>query len=151
MKKTVHITILLILMLTWNTTIHGFEEIKTRYLGVGATIEEIEQATFMVHTEGKKQGEGFVFTPDKIKANKNITFEVSLEGENKTVYLKIMETDANGKFIAEHTTPMILLTSDWKKYKLTTKTNQKTKQIDVFVLTEEEDPTQFQFRDVIVK
>ncbi|WP_138919086.1 hypothetical protein [Ornithinibacillus scapharcae] len=138
-------------MLTWNSTIYGIEEIKTRYLGIGASIEEVEQATFMVDTEGKKQGEGFVYTPDKMKSKENITFEVSLEGKNKTVFLKLVETDANGRFITEHTTPMILLTSEWKKYKLSAKTSEKTAQVDVFVLTEEEEPTQFKFRDVQVK
>lgn len=151
MKKTNIIAIIALGILTWNITIYGLEEIKTRYFGIGATIEEVEQAVFMVNTEGKKQEEGFVYTTDKIKSKEQITFEVSLKGENNTVFLKLVETDSNGRFITEHTTPMILLTSDWKKYRLTAKPSGNINQVDVFVLTGESKPTHFQFRDVIVK
>jgi hypothetical protein len=144
-------TLVVVLFIVFITGSYVFanEESKTKYFGVGATVEEIEQATFHVKTIGEKPEEGFVYTPDQIKKGEDMTFKVTLQGEG-TVFLKLVETDSKGRFIKEHTTPMILLTSDWKAYKLPATLNEKTAQIDTFVITGGKQQINFVFRDLSV-
>lgn len=127
----------------------ALEETKTKYFGVGATVEEVEQATFTVKTKGENVGEGFVFTPEEITNGDRITFQVSLEGKG-TVYIKLVETNPNGKYIKEHTTPMILLTSDWKEYRINADLSKETEQVDVLVITDGTQQTEFKFRDATI-
>jgi hypothetical protein len=151
MRKWVVSFISVVIVLVYNINTFAFEETKTKYFGVGATVEEIEQATFIVKTKGEDTGEGFIFTPEEIKSDEKVTFQVSLEG-NGTVFIKLVETDANGKYIYEHSSPMILLTSDWKKYHISAPLNKATNQVDVLVITDGTQRTEFQFRDAnIVK
>ena len=150
MRKWVVSILSVIIVLIYNINTFAFEEIKTKYFGVGATVEEIEQATFIVKTKGEDTGEGFVFTPEEeINSGEKVTFQVSLEG-NGTVFIKLVETDANGKYINEHSSPMILLTSDWKKYHISAPLNKATNQVDVLVITDGTQRTEFQFRDANV-
>ena len=97
--------------------------------------------------KGEESGEGFVFTTEKNNAKDKLTFQVSLEGKG-TVFVKLVETDANGIYIKEHRSPMILLTSEWKEYHITTNLNKVTNQVDVLVITEGIQQTEFKFRDV---
>jgi hypothetical protein len=124
----------------------ALEETKTTYFGVGATVKEVEQATFNVRTEGKVTGEGFIFSPEELPSDKRVLFQVSLVGTG-TVYIKIVESNANGKFIKEHTSPLILLTSNWKEYNLSVPLSKATAQLDILVITDRAQQTEFHFRD----
>jgi hypothetical protein len=146
---TTLVVVLYVVFITGSNVL-AYEESKTKYFGVGATVEEIEQATFQVKTKGEKSEEGFVYTPVHIKKGEDMTFKVNLQGEG-TVFLKLVETDSKGRFIKEHITPMILLTSDWKVYKLPATLNEKTAQIDAFVITGGKQQMNFMFRDVAVE
>ncbi|WP_047986031.1 hypothetical protein [Ornithinibacillus californiensis] len=144
------LVVVLFIVLIADSNVLAYEESKTKYFGVGATVEEIEQATFQVKTMGEKSEEGFIYTPVQIKKGKDMTFKVTLQGDG-TVFLKLVETDSKGRFINEHTTPMILLTSDWKAYKLPATLNEKTAQIDTLVITGGKQQMNFMFRDVAVE
>ncbi|WP_042148618.1 hypothetical protein [Paucisalibacillus sp. EB02] len=146
MRKWLVSLIPIVIVLMFSTPTFAFEETKTKYFGVGATVEEVEQATFIVRTKGEGTGEGFVFTPEEINTDDKITFQVSIEGKG-SVFIKLVEMDANGKYIKEHSSPMILLTSDWKEYHITAKLSKSTDQVDVLVITDGTQQTEFKFRD----
>lgn len=149
MRKWLVSLITLFIVIGFNMYTHALEETKTKYFGVGATVEEVEQATFAVQTKGESTGEGFVFTPEEITKADKVTFQVSLEGKG-TVFIKLVETDANGKFIKEHRSPMILLTSDWKEYHIDANLGKDTEQVDVLVITDGAQQTEFKFRDATI-
>jgi hypothetical protein len=146
MKKLLSVLLLFLIVFISGHQTYANEETKTKYFGVGATVEEVEQATFMVKTEGRKVGEGFVFTPELKDKKDKLTFTIDLKGEG-TVFLKIVETDSRGKFIKEHTSPMLLLSSKWTEYHLSADLQKNTQQIDVLVITEGKQKIAFQFRD----
>jgi hypothetical protein len=149
MRKWLVSLISVLIVLGFNTYVYAFEETKTKYFGVGATVEEVEQATFSVQTRGEGTGEGFVFTPEEINKGDKVTFQVSLEGQG-TVFIKLVETNAFGKYIKEHRSPMILLTSEWKEYRIHANLGKGTEQVDVLVITDGAQKTEFKFRDATI-
>jgi hypothetical protein len=125
-------------------------EDKKKFFGVGADIEKLEKGIFEVRTKGVKNGEGFVYTPEDIRAVKEATITIQLKGENE-VYVKVEETDQRGTFIKDTRSPGLLLTDKWKTYQLDVTLSPTTSQLDVFVLTENKIETEFQFKDLQIK
>ncbi|GGA81108.1 hypothetical protein [Ornithinibacillus halotolerans] len=147
--KWLSILLLLFITLFCSNSVIAQEEIQTKYFGVGATVEEIDQAEFSVSTDGATAGEGFVFTTDQIHSGEKVNFSVVLKG-NETLQIKLVETDVNGKFIKEQTSPAILLEDTWKEFKYQTKLAKHTKQIDIFVITDSAKKSVFKFRDALI-
>jgi hypothetical protein len=110
----------------------------------------VDPGFFRVQTKGKKTNEGIVHTPNITGLNKKLTYQVNLKGEG-SVLLKVQETDERGQFIKERGLYDIVLTKDWKTYKMDIELEGKTSQIDVFVLTEKKDKTEFYFKNLEMK
>ncbi|MEN2767415.1 hypothetical protein [Ornithinibacillus xuwenensis] len=127
----------------------ALEETTTKYFGVGATVEEVEQATFTVKTDGEQVGEGFVYSPESNKADGEIRCQLDLQGKG-TVYIKMEEIDKQGNLLSEHKTQNLHLTNDWQPYELTAKLSKSSAHLDIFVITSSKQNTEFQFRELRV-
>lgn len=122
------------------------ETADTSFFGVGASIEEISSGVYKVISAGEKAAEGFVHTPDISMINKKWKYQIDLKGEG-TVYWKIEETNARGRFMKEQKSKPILLTGEWKTYDIDIELDTESSQIDVFVLTSSDRQTKFYFRN----
>lgn len=133
------------LIISLQTQATAKEQPKHQYFGLGATVHEVEPTVYLVKTEGKKQGEGFVFTPKLDSTKEKITFQLSLKGKGTVIY-RIAETDARGRFIKEEEMA-IELTNEWNTYEIPFILTSPSSQIDVLVVTKERSTIEFLFKN----
>lgn len=133
MMKKQYISIAILLMLfSFPIQLMAREE-STKYFGVNATIEHVNQGEFLVKTKGEKKEEGLVFTLVGDFTSREIQPSINLKGNGKYLIV-IQETDARGTFINEKKVP-IELTNNWKTFTVPYKMKSTTSQIDIMVLT----------------
>ncbi|WP_453993169.1 hypothetical protein [Bacillus nitroreducens] len=120
---------------------------KSPFLGVSATVVQVEDGTFEVKTKGEEENEGFVFSPKGVKGGETIVFEVQVKGDT-AVFLLVDETDARGTFLAENASAVIGLHEPWRTIQLEVELQDTTSQIDAMVLTNKKEKTTFMFRNV---
>jgi hypothetical protein len=150
MKKWFGIIALIFVFSIFRLEVFAVEETITKFFGVGATVEEIEQATYTVKTKGKAAGEGVVHSPESIQSGQKVSLNLNLKGEGK-VHLLIQETDPKGKFLAENRSDTIQLSEEWKPYKLDAILQSETTQIDVLVVTSTKEEIEFHFQNLTIE
>jgi hypothetical protein len=114
---------------------------KSKFIGVGAIIREVNIGECKVETKGEKAGEGIVYTPKRKFTTKTINYLITLRGK-ETVLLKIEEIDARGCFMKEKNVDSEL-SDNWKPLELPFALESESSQIDVFVLTTDKRQTEF--------
>ncbi|MRG87484.1 hypothetical protein [Salinibacillus xinjiangensis] len=151
MKKTFFIVCSLIFGLILSSFTGISAEEQTKYFGVGDTqVSKVEGQTYKVSTKGKKQDEGFVFTPKNIKPGSQITTQLELKGKGEVI-IRVSETNAKGKFIKESIGEPIKLTDEWQNVQHNLMLSPETAEIDVMVLTNRKQQATFQFKNVQIK
>lgn len=149
MKKLIAILATLMAFMSLQPNVLAAEDKPTiPYFGVGANVQEEEDGSFLVKTEGAKAGEGFVFTPSEPFTSTNITVQIALKGEG-TVILKVSETDPRGRFIKDKSMD-IQLTEEWTTHELPFELASTSSQIDISVVTKDASKMEFSYKDLNV-
>ncbi|SOC39882.1 hypothetical protein [Ureibacillus acetophenoni] len=147
MKKLISIlATMLVFILLQPQVLADEDKPEIPYFGVGANVQEVEDGSFLVKTEGVKAGEGFVFTPGESFTSTNITVQIALKGEG-IVILKVSETDPRGRFIKDKSME-IQLTENWATYELPYELASTSSQIDVSVITKDTSKMEFSYKDL---
>lgn len=124
------------------------QTVEYQFYPVSATIEKPQDGhTYIVRTAGKKENEGFVFTPFPVKSEKQVTFLIDVKGKGE-IFSKIQQTDESGTLIKETNTSTVKLSKNWKTVELKTELNQNTELIDIMVLTPRKMTTTCTFRNI---
>jgi len=143
------ITILTTILLLLSMLPHALaaeDKPEIPFFGVGANVQELNDGSFVVKTEGEKAEEGFVFTPKEPFTTTQISLQISLKGTG-TVLLKISETDPRGRFIKDKSME-VQLTEDWTVHVLPFELASTSSQIDVSVVTKDATKTEFSYKDL---
>nr|WP_106784448.1 hypothetical protein [Lysinibacillus timonensis] len=149
MNKTIMLIVTtLMFFLLSPAQLYASEDRDIQVFGVGAEVKATSEGEFLISTEGNKAEEGFVYTPKTRFASTNILVSLELKGTG-TVKLKISETNARGEFIKEQS-KVIELSETWTRHDLPFELESTTSQIDVLVLTVNQEQTEFSFRDLQV-
>lgn len=149
MKKFISILATLLVFVSLQPLVLAAEDKPAiPYFGVGANVQEEEDESFLVKTEGAKAGEGFVFTPSEPFTSTKLNVQITLKGEG-TVILKVSETDPRGRFIKDKSME-IKLTEDWVTYELPFELASTSSQIDISVVTKDASKMEFSYKDLKV-
>lgn len=120
------------------------DRLEMPYFGVGATVQDLNDETFLVKTEGRKWGEGFVYTYPSPFSKEQVNAQITLQGKGKVIF-KISETNSRGQFLKEAIL-LIELTEEWTTYELPLVLNSASSQIDLSILTKNKAETKFFFK-----
>ncbi|SLL17713.1 Uncharacterised protein [Mycobacteroides abscessus subsp. abscessus] len=140
MKKQLFFIPFVLLLFFFPTQFMAREE-ATKFFGVNATVEKINQEEYVVKTKGEKKEEGVVYTLSGEFTSLQIQPSINLKGNGKYLIV-IQETDARGTFINEKKMP-IELTDSWQTFSVPYKMKSTTSQIDVMVFTPTITKTEF--------
>ncbi|QCR32384.1 carbohydrate binding domain-containing protein [Lysinibacillus sp. SGAir0095] len=147
MKKIIALLGTIVLFFNLHSLAFAAEETPTiPYFGIGATVQEKLEGEYVVKTEGRKEQEGFVYTPPKSFSKENIKFQITIKGKG-TVLLKLEETSARGQYLKEKTME-VELTEDWATYEMTYTLESPSSQIDASVITKSKENTEFTFKNL---
>lgn len=147
MKKVIIFLATVLVFLSIQPNVFAAEDKPTiPYFGVGANVQELEDGSFLVKTEGVEVEEGFIFTPKEPFTSTKISLQLSLKGEG-TVFVMISETDPRGRFIKEKSME-VQLTEEWATHVLPFELASTKSQIDVSVVTKDAVKVEFYFKDL---
>ncbi|PYF05252.1 carbohydrate binding domain-containing protein [Ureibacillus chungkukjangi] len=127
-------------------TLAAEETPEIPYFGIGATVQEKMEGEYLVQTEGAKEQEGFVYTPQEAFKSENIKMQITLMGKGRVI-LKLEETNARGQYIKEKTME-VELTEDWTAYEMTFTLESPSSQIDASVITKSKESADFTFKNL---